>query len=99
VDRIRIGNAAHVRVIELPKQEVDAARPVMVGIGHGAAPVSAVRLRNLLQDTFNVREVIECEIGPAAGAFLGPGCVAAAVFQPTEEEGRLLAETAVGYRA
>jgi DegV family protein with EDD domain len=99
VDRIRIGDAAHVRVIELLKQEVDIGRSVMVGIGHGAAPVLAVRLRNLLQDAFNVSEVIECEIGPAAGVFLGPGCVAAAVFQPTEEEGPLVAETSVGYRA
>jgi DegV family protein with EDD domain len=99
VDQIRIGNAAHVQVIELLNQKVDPGRPVMVGIGHGAAPVSAVRLRSLLQDTFNVREVIECEIGPAAGAFLGPGCVAAAVFQPTEEEGPLLVETAAGYGA
>jgi DegV family protein with EDD domain len=99
VDQIRIGSAAHPRVIELLKQKVDVSRPVMVGVGHGAAPVLAVRLRNLLQDNFKVSEFIESEIGPGVGAFLGPGCVGVAVFQPTQEEEFLLAGARNAFQA
>jgi DegV family protein with EDD domain len=91
VDRVRRAHAAHPRVIELFKQRVDPARPSLAGIAHAACPVQAVRLRNLLQDSFTVSELIESEIGPAMGTQLGPGCVAAAVFQPTEEEQPLIA--------
>jgi DegV family protein with EDD domain len=91
VDRVRRAHAAHPRVIELFKQRVDPARPSLAGIGHAACPVQAVRLRNLLQDSFTVSELIECEVGPLVGTYLGPGCVGAAIFQPTEEERPLIA--------
>jgi len=91
VDRVRRADAAHPRVIELFKQRVDVERSVMVGIGHASAPVLAVRLRNLLQDNFTVSEVIENQIGPVVGAHVGPGCVGAAMFQPTDEEQPLVA--------
>lgn len=91
VDRVRRAEAAYPRVVELLKQRVDVTRPVMVGIGHAVAPVAAVRLRSLLQDSFTVSEVIENEIGPVVGAHVGRGCVGAAMFQPTEEEQPLVA--------
>jgi fatty acid-binding protein DegV len=90
VDRVRRGDAAQVRLIELFKQRVDVGRPVIAGVGHSSAPVLAVRMRNLLQDSFEVIEVIENEIGPVVGAHVGPGCVGAALFQPTEEEWALI---------
>jgi DegV family protein with EDD domain len=91
VDRVRRAHAAHPRVVELFKQRVDPARPSLAGIGHAGCPVQAVRLRNLLQDSFTVSELIESETGPVVGTQLGPGCVAAAIFQPTEEERPLVA--------
>jgi DegV family protein with EDD domain len=91
VGRVRRANAAHPRVIELFKELVDPARPSLAGIGHAACPVQAVRLRNLLQDSFTVPELIESEIGPVVGTQVGPGCVIAAIFQPTEEEQPLIA--------
>ena len=97
VDRVRRGDAAHQRLIDLFKQRVDLDRPVMVGIGHASAPVLAVRLRNLLQDGFTVSEVIESEIGPVVGTHVGPGCVGAAMFQPTEEEQPLVAPVTDGW--
>jgi DegV family protein with EDD domain len=90
VGRVRRADAAHPRVIELFKQRVDVTRPVMVGIGHAGAPVLAVRLRSLLQDTFTISEMIENEIGPVVGTHVGPGCVGAAAFQPTEDEQALV---------
>jgi DegV family protein with EDD domain len=91
VDRARGAHAAHPQIIELFKQRVDATRPVMFGIGHAACPVQAVRLRNLLQESFTVSEIFESEIGPVMGTQVGPGCVGAAIFQPTEEEQPLIA--------
>jgi fatty acid-binding protein DegV len=89
-DTARRGDSAHVRVVELLRQRVDPARPVIAGVGHASAPILAVRMRNLLQDSFDVREVVETGIGPAIGGRVGPGSVAAALFQPTDEEHEVL---------
>ncbi len=91
VDRVRGRNAAHRRLVELLRERVEPAKPVVVGIGHSSAPVLAVRLRSLLQEALKVSEILETEIGPVVGTHVGPGCVGAAVFQPTEEEGALIA--------
>jgi DegV family protein with EDD domain len=89
-DTARRGDSAHVRVVELLRQRVDPARPVIAGVGHASAPILAVRMRNLLQDSFDVREVVETGIGPAIGGRVGPGSVAAALLQPTDEEHEML---------
>ena len=90
VDRVRTARTALPRVIELLRQRLEAGRPVMVGVAHAAAPVGAVRLRNLIQDAFEVSEVFESEIGPAVGTVLGVGCVGVALLQPNAEEGPLI---------
>jgi DegV family protein with EDD domain len=90
VERGRRADSAYPRVIELLRQRVDVARPVMAGIAHAAAPVIAARLRSLLHDSFSVLELIESEIGPVVGTHVGPGCVGAALFQPTDEEQALV---------
>ena len=86
VDRVRGGANAQPRLVALLKERVDAGRPVIAGIGHAAAPEWAVRLRSLLHDSFKVAELLENEIGPVVGTHVGPGCVGAAVFQPTADE-------------
>jgi DegV family protein with EDD domain len=91
VDKVRGGKAAHPRVVELLRERVDPARPVLVSVGHAAAPIWADRLRTLLQQSFIVGELFACEIGPVVGAHVGPGCVGAVMFQPTDEELPLVA--------
>jgi len=91
VDRVRGGKAAQPRVVELFKERVDASRPVMIGVAHAAAPIWADRLRTLLQQSFIVAEIFGSEIGPVVGAHVGPGCVGAVMFQPTDEEAPLVA--------
>ncbi len=86
VDRVRGGANAHPRLVALLKERVDPDRPVIVGIGHAAAAEWAVRLRSLLHDTFRIHELVENEIGPVVGTHVGPGCVGAAIFQPTDDE-------------
>jgi DegV family protein with EDD domain len=86
IDRVRGGANAHPRLVALLKERVDADRPVIVGIGHAAAAEWAVRLRSLLHDTFKIHELVENEIGPVVGTHVGPGCVGAAIFQPSDDE-------------
>ena len=91
VDKVRGAKAAQPRLVELLVKRVDAGKPVIAGIAHAAAPVAADRLRSLLRENLQVAELIETEIGPVVGAHVGPGCVGAVVFQPTEDEARLIA--------
>ncbi|HQU33544.1 MAG TPA: DegV family protein [Thermoanaerobaculaceae bacterium] len=94
VDRVRGGANAQARLVALLKERVDAARPVIVGIAHAAAPEWAARLSGLLHGAFEIAELLESEIGPVVGTHVGPGCVGAAVFQPTEDELALVAPPA-----
>ena len=91
VDKVRGGRNVHARVVELFKQRVDAERPVVAGIVHAKAPVWADRLRTLIEESFTVSEVVASEMGPVVGTHVGPGTVAAVLFQPTEEERELIA--------
>jgi DegV family protein with EDD domain len=86
VDRVRGGRAAHPRLIELFRERIDPARPVIVTVAHAKAPVWGDRLRSLIEKSFQVREILTGEMGPVIVANAGPGTVGAAMFQPTEEE-------------
>jgi DegV family protein with EDD domain len=91
VDKVRGGRAAQPRLVELFRQRVDPARPVVASIAHAKAPVWADRLRALLEKSFRIGELIVAEMGPVVGTHAGPGTVGAALFQPTEEELPLIA--------
>jgi len=86
VDRVRGGRAAHPRLIELFRERIDPARPVIVTVAHAKAPVWGDRLRSLIEQSFEVREILTGEMGPVIVANAGPGTVGAAMFQPTVEE-------------
>jgi len=91
VDRVRGGRAAQPRLLELFRDRVDPARPVVASVAHAKAPVWADRLRALLAQSFDVAELIVAEVGPVVGTHAGPGTVGAALFQPTADELPLLA--------
>jgi DegV family protein with EDD domain len=86
IEKVRGGRAAQPRLIELFKQRIDPARPVVASIAHAKAPVWADRLRLLLSQSFQISELIMAEMGPVVGTHAGPGTVGAALFQPTAEE-------------
>jgi DegV family protein with EDD domain len=94
VDKVRGGRAAQPRLIELFRERLDPARPVVVSVAHAKAPVWADRLRELLQKSFDVAELIVAEMGPVVGTHAGPGTVGAAIFQPTADELPLVAPLA-----
>ena len=91
IDRVRGGRAAHPKILELLRGRLDRSRPLIVGIAHAKAPVWADRLRRLVEEAFEVREMILTEIGPVVGTHGGPGTVGVVAFQPTDEELELLA--------
>ncbi len=91
LDKVRGGRAAHPRIVEILKGRVDTAKPVIVGVAHAQAPVWAGRLKDLIQQNFTVRELLDFEIGPTIGTHVGPGTVGVAVFQPKEDEEPLIA--------
>jgi DegV family protein with EDD domain len=96
VDKVRGGRAAQPRLIELFRERVDPERPVVVTVAHAKAPVWADRLRGLIENAFQVQEILIAEMGPVVVANAGPGTVGAALFQPTEEELKLIAPVTEG---
>ncbi len=91
VDRVRGGRAAHPRIVKLFKEHVDPRKGIVAAVAHARAPVWADRLRQLLQASFKVDEMIGTDIGPVVGTHAGPGCVGAIVLQPTPKEWKLIA--------
>jgi DegV family protein with EDD domain len=92
VDRVRGGRAAHPRMIELFKKQLQSDRPLVGAVAHAKAPVWADRLKSLIEKEFRVAELHVAEMGPVVGTHAGPGTVGAALFQPTDEEMELLEE-------
>lgn len=91
IDRVRGGRQAHPRMIKLFQERLEPERGVVAAVAHARAPVWADRLRALVEQTFEVRELIVTDIGPVVGTHTGPGCVGAMLFQPTDEEWKLVA--------
>ncbi len=90
VERIRGGANVCARLVELLEAPLEGGRQVLACVGHAAAPELGARLADLIRARFDVAELFETEIGPAVAAHVGPGCVGAALFQPTAEELALL---------
>lgn len=91
VDKVVGGRKAQPRIVKLFGEKIEAGKPVMTAVAHAKAPVWGDRLRKLLAESFEVREMLVTDIGPVVGTHAGPGCVGAALFQPTEEEWALIA--------
>ncbi len=96
IERIRGGSNACARIVELLRGRVDGEREVLACVGHAAAPALSVRLRELIRERLRVAELFENEIGAAVASHVGPGCVGAALFQPTDEELALLRPEGAG---
>jgi DegV family protein with EDD domain len=93
LDRAHGGRELEARVVQMLRERIDPARPVMVAIAHGGAPERGGRIRAEVERSFKVAEVLLTEIGPGVGADFGPGTVGCAVFQPTDEELSLIGPT------
>src|SRR4028118_1013001 len=67
VEEVRGGRAAQPRLIELFKQRIDPARPVVASIAHAKAPVWADRLRLPVAESVPGREWMRAEVGAGGG--------------------------------
>jgi len=85
-DQVRGGRAAHPRILEHLTRKVEGKGPIFAGIAHAAAPIWADRLRKLVEERFEVVELLQVEMGPVVGTHVGPGTVGVCIFQPTAEE-------------
>jgi DegV family protein with EDD domain len=90
VDKVRGGRAAHPRILELVAERAEAGRPLVAGVAHARAPVWADRLRKLVEERFEVAEMMVAEMGPTVGAHAGPGTVGLVWVQPSDEEMELV---------
>lgn len=90
VDKARGYRAAQPRVMGLLAAKLDESRPTIVAITHANSPVWADRMRQAIEQRFDVREMILTEAGPVIGAHVGPGTFGIVAFQPTDEELPLL---------
>ena len=90
VDKVRGGKKAQPKLMEILSTRVDTNRPVFVAMAHASAPKWGERLKELLNDTFDIIEMLEGEIGPVVGAHAGPGAVGCIIFEPNDEELELL---------
>ncbi len=83
---VRGRRSAYMRLTELASRELQSGRETVVGIAHAANPVWADRLREMAEERFEICELVLAEVGPALGAWLGPGSIVAAFFQPSRRE-------------
>lgn len=91
VERVRGRRSALQRLVELAASRLEADRPTLVAIAHANAAARADRLLELVGRRLDVAEVHVAEMGPVLGVHAGPGCVGAAFFQPSDEEGAVVA--------
>jgi DegV family protein with EDD domain len=91
VEKVRGGRRAQPRLLEILHERTTPGRPVFVAVAHASAPEWAEQLKGLLDDGFDIVEMLDGEIGPIVGAHAGPGTVGCIVFEPTDEELELLA--------
>ncbi len=89
--RVMGRRAAYPRLLEILRQRLDSGRPGVVAIAHARAPVWADRLRRLVEERFEISELIMGEVGPVLGTHVGPGAFGVMVFQPSDEEAELIA--------
>jgi DegV family protein with EDD domain len=91
IKRVRGRRAALASLKELLHQRTEPKRPTIVAITHARAPMWADRIRQWVEQDFQVSELIISETGPVIGTHVGPGAFSLVTFQPTDEEIPLIA--------
>jgi DegV family protein with EDD domain len=90
VARSRGRRAATTRLLELLHERIQKKRPTIVAITHARAARWADRIRQRMEQEFDIAELIVSETGAVVGTHVGPGAFSVVTFQPTREELPLL---------
>jgi fatty acid-binding protein DegV len=72
-DRARTRAKATERILDLMAEYAQGRPFGHVAILHADSPEVAVELRRLATERFSIRRLIEAEIGPVIGTYVGPG--------------------------
>lgn len=70
---------------ELVASEIVEPQAQTIAIGHGSAEEDALRLRDMIAERVQVRDVLMLEVGPVIGSHTGPGMVSV-VFWGSQRE-------------
>ncbi len=81
-----VGAEAMNHLQALVVEGLDPSRPVLGSVVQASAPAEAADLRLRLFARLDVRELMECQLGPAVTSHNGPGTVGAGLIQLTDEE-------------
>ncbi|MDO7905237.1 DegV family protein [Paenibacillus sp. JX-17] len=79
VEKVRGHKKAMARIVEMFEQDFKG-RPVHVALGHTADPSSVEPLRELLDQHFDVADVVYTNVGAVIGTHVGPGVIAVFVW-------------------
>lgn len=74
VDKVRGKDRVYSRLLELVRQE-NINGPLNVAIMNSNAPDEANKLKNMLLNEFQVKEIITANVGPVIGTHTGPGVI------------------------
>jgi len=66
---------AYQRMVEIMREMSDPQTRFQVAITHAAAPAEAEKLRSLVEENVQCREMLIAELSPALGVHTGPGTV------------------------
>ncbi len=75
VESVRTKRKAHLRVLEIIKEEVGDRKPIRLATLNANATEDAQALLELAQQEMDVSEVIHSEVSPVIGTHVGPGTV------------------------
>ena len=76
VSKARGSRAVYQRFIDRVRQTADHPEEQMMFISHGDDEQEAFRLRDMVQQTFDVKTFVIGPVGPVIGAHSGPGTIA-----------------------
>jgi DegV family protein with EDD domain len=75
IESVRTKKKAHLRVLEIIKEEIGDRTPIRLATLNANATEEAQALLKLAQEELDVIEVIRSEVSPVIGTHVGPGTV------------------------
>lgn len=75
VESVRTKRKAHLRVLEIIKEEIGDRLPIHIATLEANAPDDADALLNLAKKEMDITEVVRSQVSPVIGTHVGPGTV------------------------
>lgn len=85
IDKVRGNNKSIKRIYEIIEERGNDLDRQLIGIAHGDNLEMALKVKAQLEDKFNSKDFLICNIGGAIGAHAGPGTIGITFFRQVEE--------------